>query len=86
MCLLLKKTEQANKQNKKLIATENRLVVLRQTGIWGGQKDEEGQLFGDRWELHFCGGHFAVYVNIEWLCCAPEANILLVSVLCQLTK
>ena len=25
----------------------------------------------------YCGDHFAIYTNIESLCCTPEANIML---------
>ena len=25
----------------------------------------------------YCGDHFSVYTNIEWLCFMPETNILL---------
>ena len=24
----------------------------------------------------YCGDHFAIYTNIEALCCIPEANVL----------
>ena len=25
----------------------------------------------------YCGDHFAIYINIESLCCIPETNIML---------
>ena len=25
----------------------------------------------------YCGDHFAIYTNIQSLCCTPEANIML---------
>ena len=25
----------------------------------------------------YCGGHFAIYTNIESLCCIPKTNIML---------
>ena len=52
------RTNEQRKQNKtkNLIDTENRLVVIRGPGAVGWTKG---------WELDFCGGHFAVYTNIE---------------------
>ena len=48
MCLLLKKTEQMNKQNKKFIATENRWVAIQiGVGVWkmgkGGKKTQASE-------------------------------------------
>lgn len=33
-------------------------------------------LYNDRW-LTYHGDHFIWYINVELLCCIPEANIIL---------
>ena len=31
----------------------------------------------------YCGGHFIIYTNTESLCCTPETNIMLMSIISQ---
>ena len=36
-------------------------------------------MYGDNVNQTYCGDHFAIYTNIESLCCIPETNVI-----CQL--
>ena len=39
-------------------------------------KKSNGHHIGNGWQLTYCGDHFAVYTNIESLCCTPEMNTM----------